>query len=647
MWKFFAWMIIYLISGAALASVTAAADYPVHADWMKSLDDTVPITQLSIPGTHDSATDYQHCEENYACSQVIDFASTQTYPINDQLQMGIRFFDIRLAYEDDSLRFHHGALYLEQHFSDALDWAQDFLKKHPSEFVIFLIKQEYNKKKVSVNEFWKKITDEFSKYPSDLFYLQKSIPTVGEARGKIIIMARDEADYPQGYHVEWDSNTSYYLAWTGGDLGKKDTLIYIVEDHYSLWNVATITKFIDIRHNLALARLCPECSASKTLFITFISGEGDPLHTPAHYADYENAQTSDWLVNTAPRGPRSGIVNMDYAGDPNHYGDEMLEAVIGQNHPYKVPGFLGDNSEGGGITAADVNGNGKPDLIAFNIDNPTGENGGYYRIGWDLDENGNPSSWLAPQSIPWQGDDQQGGGITATDVNGDGTPDLIVFMIDNPQGDNHGYYRIGYMDPRNGGVTGWTDFKEIPGGFGTESQGGGVTALDINGNGKPDLIAFNIDNPAGENGGYYRIGWDLDAEGNPSSWLAPQSIPWQGNDQQGGGITATDMNGDGTPDLIVFMIDNPDGPNHVWYRIGYMDKSTGVVSEWTDFEMVPGWFGNESAGGGTTVTDINHNGKPDLIVFYIDDPDGENSGYYRILWDLQNPSGSIKGGKIP
>ncbi len=51
MWKLFVWGIIYLISGAVWASVTTAADYPVHADWMKSLDDTVPITQISIPGT--------------------------------------------------------------------------------------------------------------------------------------------------------------------------------------------------------------------------------------------------------------------------------------------------------------------------------------------------------------------------------------------------------------------------------------------------------------------------------------------------------------------------------------------------------------------------------------------------------------------
>ena len=193
----------------AWASEMMPADYPVHKDWMKNLDDAELITKISIPGTHDSAADHDHCNENYNCSEVIEFVSTQTYAINHQLLMGVRFFDIRLAYEKEKgverLRFHHGPYYLEQHFSDAIGWAQDFLGKNPSEFVIFLIKQEHTS--VSADTFWEKITEVFKNYPQDLFYLERHVPTIGEARGKIIIMAREKADHPQGYHVEWPGNT--------------------------------------------------------------------------------------------------------------------------------------------------------------------------------------------------------------------------------------------------------------------------------------------------------------------------------------------------------------------------------------------------------------------------------------------------------
>ena len=43
----------------------------------------------------------------------------------------------------------------------------------------------------------------------------------------------------------------------------------------------------------------------------------------------------------------------------------------------------------------------------------------------------------------WFSTDNQGGGIAIADLKGDGTKDLIVFMIDNPPGQNRGVYQVG------------------------------------------------------------------------------------------------------------------------------------------------------------------------------------------------------------
>lgn len=320
-------LLLHALAGAAWALDFTPASYPSNKDWMKDLSDDALITQLSLPGTHDSATDHDNCKKNSAIKPIIEFVSCQTYPISDQLKMGIRFFDIRLAYEHGTLRFHHGPYYLEQHFYHALDAAQSFLSDHPTEFVIFLIKQEHTSE--SADNFWKRVNDQIDQYPSDLFYYEKQVPTVGKVRGRIIIMGRDKSDYLKGFRVDWESNTTHY---EGRDKSKYGDLLYIVEDHYSLNTISTETKYREIRQNIALAKLCFKSGDPHTLYISFLSGEGDATgRTPGHFADYENQHIYDWLKDDDAGGYRLGVVMMDYAGDSNHHGDKILDEVINHN----------------------------------------------------------------------------------------------------------------------------------------------------------------------------------------------------------------------------------------------------------------------------------------------------------------------------
>ena len=319
--------VVILFSVMLFSSVVKADT----SNWMADLDGEALITQIAIPGTHDSAATYDRCGTG------AEYCHAQTYGFTDQLSKGIRFFDIRIANKDGDLEFHHNIYDLDINFKDAVDSVQEFLSYHDTEFVIFLIKQETwtNDDSLSTDEFWDKIHEQLNDYDYDydkLFYFSQSgVPTVDEVRGKIVIMAREKpSNYPGSdpYHVAWDNNTLYYEGYDGH-------LKYVVEDHWSMGSVPRDEKFADIVQNLYLAGFCAAdsyyCCDKATLFITFLSGNGVKSLglTPGDIASYENEHTADWLKEKG--GYHPGVVAMDFGGDSGYDGDLVVQEVINQN----------------------------------------------------------------------------------------------------------------------------------------------------------------------------------------------------------------------------------------------------------------------------------------------------------------------------
>ena len=159
--------------------------------WMKYVDNSKFLDELSIPGTHDSGT----CSVDNDTEPQSSQAKCQQDYIPTQLLEGIRYFDIRLGKNDENgdPGIDHGACYLLKkdgtfmHLSDVIGYFKTFLNENPTEALIMLVSRGNGEAtNESLTTAFGKVLDE----NPDLFYTSSRIPTLGEVRGKIVLLRR-------------------------------------------------------------------------------------------------------------------------------------------------------------------------------------------------------------------------------------------------------------------------------------------------------------------------------------------------------------------------------------------------------------------------------------------------------------------------
>ncbi|MBO0432149.1 phosphatidylinositol-specific phospholipase C domain-containing protein [Enterococcus sp. DIV0660C] len=212
--KIWGWLLVGVIFlGCVLPAVKVDADMfdyywegrARNQTWMSDLKDNTRLSELSIPGTHDSAS---HGIKN---STGLGYAKTQSIDITRQLNNGIRFLDARVCETNGSFAMHHGVYYLNSMFGDVLNSVTSFLRKNPGEVVYMRLKQENSS--VSDQVFNQVLNEKYLKNScwKDFFYYGRSNPTLGETRGKIVILRNFLGNsvgipYPSQFDIQdyWD-----------------------------------------------------------------------------------------------------------------------------------------------------------------------------------------------------------------------------------------------------------------------------------------------------------------------------------------------------------------------------------------------------------------------------------------------------------
>lgn len=167
---------------------TTYSSYVDGPCWMSYVDDSKYLDELSIPGTHDSGT----CSVDNDTEPQSSQAKCQQDYIPTQLLEGIRYFDIRLG-KGENPGIDHGACYLLKkdgnfmHLSDVIGYFKTFLSENPKEALIMLVSRGNDE--ATDESLTTALGKVFGENP-DLFYTSSRIPTLGEVRGKIVLLRR-------------------------------------------------------------------------------------------------------------------------------------------------------------------------------------------------------------------------------------------------------------------------------------------------------------------------------------------------------------------------------------------------------------------------------------------------------------------------
>ncbi|MBE9030096.1 phosphatidylinositol-specific phospholipase C, partial [filamentous cyanobacterium LEGE 11480] len=206
-----------------MSSSTAAAHrHPAYShnarsvasnpNWMSRISGNKKLSQLSLPGTHDTMSRYGG-----------DIPKTQSMTLPQQLQSGIRVLDIRNRHIKNAFAIHHGPVFQKAMFGDVLNQARAFLRRNPSETILMRVKPEHTATG-NTRSFEATFKNYKTRYPG-LFYTGSSDdPRLKAVRGKIVVLQNFSGGdhglpYSRMFKASQDdykltTNWSLYSKWT-------------------------------------------------------------------------------------------------------------------------------------------------------------------------------------------------------------------------------------------------------------------------------------------------------------------------------------------------------------------------------------------------------------------------------------------------
>ncbi|KAJ5297658.1 hypothetical protein PENANT_c005G00935 [Penicillium antarcticum] len=311
--------------------------------WMRELRDDTLTSALSIPGTHNSPT----------CHIAPPSVRCQAVSPREQLENGVRFFDIRVqpqCPEDpgrDELILVHSVFPISltgnKYFRDLMREVNEFLERNPSETLIISVKREGPGN--ATDEQLSRILHDHYARPDSRWWVRPKIPTLGEARGKVILLRRfNLPENLKGEHggngwgidaAAWADNTAHAMCPSGQ---------LCIQDFYEVMEKPSIEQKIKyVSEHVDRASCCcypfgvqPDAHATRAFpyYINFLSASNfwKTNTWPEKVAAKVNPAIVDYLCRRKRDGDKdcaTGILVTDWVGLDGNW--DLVRCIVGMN----------------------------------------------------------------------------------------------------------------------------------------------------------------------------------------------------------------------------------------------------------------------------------------------------------------------------
>ena len=251
------------------------------SSWMGDIPDDTLLSNITVPGTHDS------------CAQSsIPFVRTQYLSISKQMEAGLRFLDLRCrVHSDGQLYMYHGGIpinmpmYLK--FDKIMSEIFTFFSKNkgkPTEAVLISINNDDVSGKVPPEVFYNAVKTHIDQTPryedgSERWITSRSVVTLGEARGRAVLLRRYHPDPALEVNERMGIDLS---GWLNNNpdftLNTPDGVTITLQDKWQYSDIIPLAELIKSKFGF-VSNLLEKAAAAPAehMFLNFMSAVGDPV----------------------------------------------------------------------------------------------------------------------------------------------------------------------------------------------------------------------------------------------------------------------------------------------------------------------------------------------------------------------------------